>query len=64
MQKRVRKIVSFLAFNTLFFAVYLNLIHKTDRVQDNPVQQTAAFSSAILSGQHLVKPGSPLALNK
>lgn len=28
MKKRIRKIVNFFAFNLLFFALYLNFIHK------------------------------------
>ena len=28
MKKRVRKIANFFAFNLLFFALYLNFIHK------------------------------------
>jgi len=66
MQKRVRKIATFFAFNTLFFAVYLNLIHKTsDRVQDAQVQQTAAFAGISAGNAHLVKPGiGTVAMNK
>ena len=51
MKNRVRKIANFFAFNLLFFALYLNFIHK-DRLsmagtQQN-VPQTAAFSGAVL----------------
>ena len=34
MKRRVRKIANFFAFNLLFFALYLNFIHK-----DNTVMQ-------------------------
>ena len=54
MKRRVRKIANFFAFNLLFFALYLNFIHK----DKNPVnfageqtavqQQTAAFSGTVL----------------
>jgi len=50
MKRRVRKIANFFAFNLLFFALYLNFIHK-DKAQisfagDTAVQHqnTAAFS--------------------
>jgi hypothetical protein len=47
MKRRVRRIANFFAFNLLFFALYLNFIHK-DKVAapiiDNGVQRTAAFS--------------------
>jgi hypothetical protein len=51
MKRRVRKIANFFAFNLLFFALYLNFIHK-DKVAvvvDPSVQQnTAAFSGTVL----------------
>lgn len=36
MKRRIRKIVNFFAFNLLFFALYLNFIHK-----DNAGAETA-----------------------
>ena len=36
MKRRIRKIVNFFAFNLLFFALYLNFIHK-----DNVSSETA-----------------------
>jgi len=53
MKKRVRKIANFFAFNLLFFALYLNFIHK-DKAQvrfasETAIQQnTAAFSGSAL----------------
>jgi len=53
MKKRVRKIVNFFAFNLLFFALYLNFVHK----DKNPItfistpaaqQSTAAFSGTVI----------------
>ena len=48
MKRRVRKIVNFFAFNLLFFALYLNFIHKDTATLQVPVnqpqQQPAAFS--------------------
>ncbi|NOT51347.1 MAG: hypothetical protein HOP10_08740 [Chitinophagaceae bacterium] len=53
MKKRVRKIANFFAFNLLFFALYLNFIHKDKSnvitVTSPAVQQsTAAFSGTVL----------------
>lgn len=51
MKRRVRKIANFFAFNLLFFALYLNFIHK-DKVAttaDQNIQaSTAAFSGTVL----------------
>jgi hypothetical protein len=52
MKRRVRKIVNFFAFNLLFFALYLNFIHK-DKMPvaieaDQAKQSTAAFGGTVL----------------
>jgi hypothetical protein len=51
MKRRVRKIANFFAFNLLFFALYLNFIHK-DRLSiagtPQSIQQNAAFSGTVL----------------
>lgn len=51
MKRRVRKIANFFAFNLLFFALYLNFIHKDKMVlptdQTNQVK-TEAFSGTVL----------------
>ncbi len=52
MKRRVRKIANFFAFNLLFFALYLNFIHK-DKVSAPGAgiagqQNTAAFSGTVL----------------
>jgi uncharacterized membrane-anchored protein YitT (DUF2179 family) len=47
MKKRVRKIANFFAFNLLFFALYLNFIHK-DKTAVNLTPQNAAFSGTVL----------------
>ena len=47
MRRRVRKIVNFFAFNLLFFALYLNFIHK-DNV--TPVLAPSQVSSATFNG--------------
>ncbi|MBC7872356.1 MAG: hypothetical protein H7Y01_00080 [Ferruginibacter sp.] len=52
MKRRVRKIANFFAFNLLFFALYLNFIHKDKSVvpgSEQAVQtKTAAFSGTVL----------------
>ena len=53
MKKRVRRIANFFAFNLLFFALYLNFIHKDKQTPANTdltVQQSpaAAFSGTVL----------------
>jgi hypothetical protein len=51
MKKRVRKIANFFAFNLLFFALYLNFIHKDKTaIAGTPqsIQQNAAFSGTVL----------------
>ena len=51
MKRRVRKIANFFAFNLLFFALYLNFIHKDKvvvPVDQSTQQNTAAFSGTVL----------------
>ena len=51
MKRRVRKIANFFAFNLLFFALYLNFIHKdnvTVATEQTAVQNNPAFSGTIL----------------
>jgi hypothetical protein len=50
MKRRVRKIANFFAFNLLFFALYLNFIHKDKTAIAAPTSQqtTAAFSGTVL----------------
>lgn len=53
MKRRVRKVANFFAFNLLFFALYLNFIHKDKTSLNNggepSVQtKTAAFSGTVL----------------
>ena len=43
MKRRIRKIVNFFAFNLLFFALYLNFIHK-DKV-NNEIAPAATIST-------------------
>jgi hypothetical protein len=52
MKRRVRKIANFFAFNLLFFALYLNFIHKDKaavaNIDQGNQQNTAAFSGTVL----------------
>jgi len=50
MKRRARKVLNFFAFNLLFFALYLNFIHKDKSgVESVPVQtNTNAISGTIL----------------
>ena len=55
MKRRIRKIVNFFAFNLLFFALYLNFIHK-DRANNDiapavvgtPTTNAAAYTGTVL----------------
>lgn len=53
MKRRVRKIANFFAFNLLFFALYLNFIHKDKLTL--PVEQTTQTKTAAFSGTVLVE---------
>ena len=57
MKRRIRKIVNFFAFNLLFFALYLNFIHK-DRANSDiapAVVGTSSTNSAAYTGTVLVQ---------
>ncbi len=57
MKRRIRKIVNFFAFNLLFFALYLNFIHK-DRTNGDiapAVVSTPANNPAVYTGTVLVQ---------
>ena len=56
MKRRIRRIANFFAFNLLFFALYLNFIHKDKVVFATEEQSTApAAANAAFSGTVLVK---------
>ena len=52
MKRRARKIANFFAFNLLFFALYLNFIHKDKNAMpvdtSSPQSTTATFSGTVL----------------
>ena len=50
MKRRIRRIANFFAFNLLFFALYLNFIHKDKAaagIPDQSVQSTAAVGGSV-----------------
>ena len=54
MRSRVRKIANFFAFNLLFFALYLNFIHK-DQQSAGSAERTVKPTAAAFSGTVLVQ---------
>jgi hypothetical protein len=55
MKRRIRKVVNFFAFNLLFFALYLNFIHKDKpNVSLTPAPSQAAAAAAAVNGTVLV----------
>ena len=65
MKRRVRKIANFLAFNLLFFALYLNFIHK-DQSAINGVNQvvTNLEEPAAFGGTTVVITDKPVTQSK
>lgn len=47
MKRRLRRIANFFAFNLLFFALYLNFIHKDKAVTTPAPDQTIQASTSI-----------------
>jgi hypothetical protein len=68
MKRRVSKIANFFAFNLLFFALYLNFVHKDKAAAvagENTSTATAAFSGTILVDhpeQYTQKAGSAVTI--
>ena len=52
MKRRVRKIVNFFAFNLLFFALYLNFIHKD---KTTTTTQSTHTSASVFTGTTTVE---------
>ncbi len=46
MKRRIRRIANFFAFNLLFFALYLNFIHK-DKAAVTPPEQTVQTTASV-----------------
>ena len=49
MKRRIRRIANFFAFNLLFFALYLNFIHK-DKAAVTPPEQTVQSTASAGGG--------------
>lgn len=45
MKKRISRVLNFFAFNLLFFALYLNFIHKDSIVQAAPAPKNTTAST-------------------
>lgn len=54
MKRRVRKVANFFAFNLLFFALYLNFIHKDKTSVPGGSEQTIQPKTAAFGGTVLV----------
>jgi hypothetical protein len=46
MKKRISRVLNFFAFNLLFFALYLNFVHKDNSSQALPAAKTAITASS------------------
>jgi hypothetical protein len=56
MKRRIRKIVNFFAFNLLFFALYLNFIHKDKAiVEPVPIKVNTATINGTIPVQDVEK---------
>jgi hypothetical protein len=51
MKKRISRVLNFFAFNLLFFALYLNFIHKDSNSQQSPAPRT---TTTVAKGTVLV----------
>jgi len=49
MKRRIRRIANFFAFNLLFFALYLNFIHK-DKAAVTPPEQNMQTTATVGGG--------------
>jgi hypothetical protein len=45
MKKRISRVLNFFAFNLLFFALYLNFIHKDNNAQAAPAPKSVTTAS-------------------
>lgn len=53
MKRRLRKVVNFFAFNLLFFALYLNFIHKDKTgIEATPVQNNTTNATGTILVQN------------
>ncbi len=68
MRKRIHKVANFLAFNLLFFALYLNFIYKDPAVpavvEKNNQEAASAFSVSLTDEKPAEKKITPAVINK
>jgi hypothetical protein len=66
MRKRIHKVANFLAFNLLFFALYLNFIYKDPAVaaDKNHQEAASAFSGALTDEKPVAKKEIPASTTK
>ena len=64
MRKRIHKVANFLAFNLLFFALYLNFIYKDPAVPvaEKNHQEAASASSGTLTDENPEKKQVPVTI--
>ena len=67
MKKRISRVLNFFAFNLLFFALYLNFVHK-DNSDELPAQKnaTASVKGTILvanPGEYVKKDGKTIKMS-
>jgi hypothetical protein len=55
MKRRIRKVVNFFAFNLLFFALYLNFIHKDNAGIESAPASVSTSASSSYNGTVLVQ---------
>lgn len=55
MKRRLRRVVNFFAFNLLFFALYLNFIHK-DQSGQPATNQLAPATASVTSASPVTQP--------
>jgi hypothetical protein len=46
MKKRISKVLNFFAFNLLFFALYLNFVHKDNNTPSLPASRSTAVNTS------------------
>lgn len=59
MKRRIHKIANFFAFNLLFFALYLNFIHKDKAVSLTAADQTSVPADATVNSNITVLVKNP-----
>ena len=69
MKKRISRVLNFFAFNFLFFALYLNFIHRDNNTQSFPVSRStvAATKATVLVAnpdEYLNKPHKEAHVNE